>query len=879
MADILAVFESLTGNGDFTVVERLDIPAREEKRTPIPAAFRSGAVGQWLQTDASLAGTLWQHQALALEAAVSGQNVVIATGTASGKSLVFQAAAIRLLEEDDEARVLVLYPLKALAADQVVSWKKALRAAGFNDQLLAKVTGEVSREERKLALENARILIATPDVCHAWLMRELASPVAKRFLASTSLVVLDEAHVLEAVFGSNFAFLFRRLHTAINFSRAKQKKKGTLQVIAASATIADPANHLRALTGLEFAIIDEKDDGSPHYARALIHLAIKKGDPLSIVPDLQRELLENSDDGSFITFVDSRQGVERIAILTNLPLVKPYRSGYEAEDRAKIEETLRSGDMRGVVATSALELGIDIPHFVVGINLGVPVSRKALRQRLGRIGRTRAGAFAIVAEPQAFARYGSTLKEYYAASVEPSHLYLGNRFMQFAHAKCLAEELEMLGVIGRPVPPAGIDWPEGFTDVFEFARVGGGKARPREFDHIAKIGGDAPHLNYPLRNIGEENFTVGWGMQQKIGTVTLQQAIREAYPGAIYLHMARRWRVREWRSTVWERTIKVYAYRAALFTRPLIRTFVNFSVDREGLVEGHYRKSDHGFLAECQLQITERVEGFEERGERKLYKDLRSENPAMTSKTRDFRTTGVVLKIEEDWIKHPGTKTQLADALRDLVVREYSISPQDLGATATNIALVTNGQRCAVSDALVIYDATYGSLRLTEPVFNDLKRLIKRLERSSEFTSDDEALIPSHVVKRLRGWYEGLGTLDATGVDVGLQATLSDGLIWVYAPGSIVALPNPQGVLRDIEIIGPEFVAIEGPPKLFYRYKAANGTKAMAPADHIQAVGDEFRQVKWNPKTGEYVEDDEDGDGGLVTVEPAGLQIAEEIIT
>ena len=214
--------------------------------------------------------------------------------------------------------------------------------------------------------------------------------------------------------------------------------------------------------------------------------------------------------------------------------MRPYRSGYEADDRAGIERALRSGKLRGVVATSALELGINIPHFEVGLNIQLPASRKGFRQRLGRVGRSSPGTFAIVAASNAFWRYGSSLDDYYRGSVEPSHLYLGNRFVHFAHAKCLADELETLGVKGKSAPPRGTDWPAGFADVLEFARVGGASARPREFDHIAGMGGDSPHHNYPLRNIGEENFQIGrgTGLFDRIGSLTLQQAIREAYPGA-----------------------------------------------------------------------------------------------------------------------------------------------------------------------------------------------------------------------------------------------------------------------------------------------------------------------------------------------------------
>ena len=111
-------------------------------------------------------------------------------------------------------------------------------------------------------------------------------------------------------------------------------------------------------------------------------------------------------------------------------------------------------------------------------------------------------------------------------------------------------------------------------------------------------------------------------------------------------------------------------------------------LERDGIVEGRLRQGERGFLAECQLQINERVEGFREGGERKLYRDLRQSRPGMTPKTRDFRTTGVVMRIDEDWFRRPRVKQEGAESLRDLVLREYSISPQDVDVTATNISMI-----------------------------------------------------------------------------------------------------------------------------------------------------------------------------------------------
>jgi DEAD/DEAH box helicase domain-containing protein len=858
MSDMLNAFLKSIGTDGFSVVEKIDLPPRFEKFEPVPSVFLAGRLGRWL-SGAQFSRGLWAHQAEALRAFEAGANVVVSTGTASGKSLVFQAAALQTLEQPQSA-VLVLYPLKALVADQLVSWRRIITHAGYSEDIIGRIDGDVLPDERERVIERARIIVATPDVIHAWLMSNLAKPLHKRFLGRLKLLIIDEAHVFESVFGSNFAYLFRRISVAARMTD-KSEEPEPLRVVAASATISNPADHLYALTGLRFEEIGETSDGSPQQRREIFHLAVPPGDEASAAAQLQKELLSGSDVGSFITFIDSRQGAERLALRTGADtFVKPYRSGYENSDRETIEKSLRDGSLRGVVSTSALELGIDIPHFSVGLNLGIPTSRKSFRQRLGRVGRNKPGAFALLAEPFALKRFGMSLNAYYGASVEPSYLYLQNRFIQYAHARCLAEELEMLGVTGRKVLPGFIDWPEGFKGVFEFAYIGGPSARPREFDPIHRVGQDAPHYNYALRNVAEETFAVTTGgragPQRRVGNLPLQQAIREAFPGAIYLHLAKGWKVYEWRSTTWDRAIRVGDTSARIFPKPLLRTFVNVSLERDGIVEGRFRHSEKGFLAECQLQITERVEGFQDRGERKLYRDLQVADPNMKPKTRDFRTTGVILRVAEAWFAQKGIKERIADVLRMLLMREYSISASDVDSCATNIAIVKDGQRSAISDAIVVYDATYGSLRLTEPVYTQLDHILRRLAEAVSMTPDEADLLPSETVEALNAWAQALS---ADGGDVGeflAQAAVQDrpGWLQVFKPGSIVCRRGAQGLLQEIEILEPEIVTGEGPSKLYYRYRVQRAGKAMAPAEMIEAMGDEWSFTYWNPLTEEYID-------------------------
>ena len=499
------------------VIEQFTLGGRSPRYGNIPEFLFKSKVGSYLEQEArkqNWPGALWHHQALALESLGEGDNVVVSTGTASGKSLVFHSFAFHTCLMDSESRAIVFYPLKALAADQIRGWQEMAEGLGLPKHVIGRIDGSVPVPEREQVLIDARVVVMTPDVCHAWLMSRLSLPVVRDFLRSLSLLVMDEAHTLEGVFGSNFAFLMRRLKAARNRLTLSDGNPATVQLIAATATIQNPSEHLRTLTGTDFRSIDYTEDGSRQYERIVAHVECTEGEEFRIAKELHQHLLDEGKNGGFITFVDSRKGVERLALETNKDSgvehstdlggdgVLPYRAGYDKQDREQIEQLLKNGELRGVVSTSALELGIDIPHLCVGINVGVPTTRKAYRQRLGRIGRNAPGAFIIVAPKNAFSAFGTSFQEYDEMSVEPSYLYLDNRFMQFAHGRCLAVELESLGRTSSI--PTKISWPKGFREIYPAARPGG--RRPPEFDAIAELGGDTPHYGYPLRNVGELNL-------------------------------------------------------------------------------------------------------------------------------------------------------------------------------------------------------------------------------------------------------------------------------------------------------------------------------------------------------------------------------------
>ena len=311
------MFNALTAllNSDrYSPLESFSLPSRAATYSPIPRFLFDSTVGGYLQETLRLRSGLWLHQSLALEKLGASQNVVVSTNTASGKSLIFRSFAFHKLLQDPSSRILVFYPLKALAADQLRGWHAMARALGMPEAVVGRIDGSVlPAKSRDPILESSRIVMMTPDICHAWLMSRLATPVVKTFLKDLSLIVMDEAHTLEGVFGSNFAFLLRRIFAARQSLVRDASAVRPLQLFASTATISNAPEHMKALTGYEFDSVDENDDGSPQSQRLCAHIAALEGQDLLFARTLQSELLKNSTNGGFITFLDSRKGVELLA--------------------------------------------------------------------------------------------------------------------------------------------------------------------------------------------------------------------------------------------------------------------------------------------------------------------------------------------------------------------------------------------------------------------------------------------------------------------------------------------------------------------------------------------------------------------------------------
>ena len=856
----------LKGN-QFSVVERFDLPGRSARHGDIPQFLFNSRLGLYLHRKAreeNWPGALWSHQAEALAALGRGNNVVISTGTASGKSLVFRTLAFHKCLLEPDSRVLVFYPLKALAADQVRGWKEMAASLEISEDSIGRIDGSVDVKEREAVLERARVVVMTPDVCHAWLMSRLSLPIIKRFVRSLSTLVMDEAHTLEGVFGSNFAFLIRRLIAARNHLLQVDGGASPLQLVAATATIENPAEHLQHLTGAEFYVVDHTSDGAQQHERIVAHIECAEGEEFQTATALHEHVLQEGTGGGFITFLDSRKGVERLALqsgngqkaqtLDNLLSradVLPYRAGYDAADRTRIEQRLKAGTLRGIVSTSALELGIDIPHLNVGLNIGVPATRKAYRQRLGRVGRTGPGAFIMIAPRHAFSAFGTSFREYHEMSVEPSYLYLDNRFMQFAHGRCLAVELESVGASSST--PTGVSWPSGFREMHTAARPGG--RRPPEYDAVAALGGDTPHYGYPLRNVGEINFQIKLHSDaDSFGDVNQLQALRECYPGATYLHLSCAYEVQAWHASSFDSFIRVKRSTPMRSTRPRIRTWIHAGIAPVDLQENRLLQGQAGFLAECQMQITERVEGYHDsRNDRfHLYSELQQRNPNMRARTRNFRTSGVVLCLRKTWFANASLRRALADWIRDIFQREYSVAPQDVGSAGTNISVVDLDGGHHRGSCIAIYDETYGSLRLTEKLYLDFEHVVARLCAAVESGSLDADEHLAEVVPELQ---RAISTFSATNIPPRTDTETPLGYVQLFTEGSLVHFRESGQMGTDVRIVQPTMMN----GNLMYQVELPDrpgnkGGKRWVDASAVQpsAMSDAWEYAWWNRETETY---------------------------
>lgn len=676
---------------------------------------------------------IYKHQKACIEEFVKGNNVCISTSTSSGKTLAFQICAIEELVKNPNSRIIAVYPLKALGTEQEQRWVDAFEEAGL-DIKVGRIDGSVHTTERFKIMEESRLLIMTPDVIHAWLLSSgiLSKSKTKKFLSGLSTLIIDETHVYSGVFGSHSAYLYRRLNHLSNLLGKD------LKYIAASATIKNPEKHLSKLTGKHFKIIDSKYDTSAKEEMKIIFVEPPKvGDQLANIVEIMKYLALETEH-KFITFADSRKQTSYIAAIAsreNNNLLLPYRSGYEESDRLKIQNQLTQGNLKGVISTSALEMGLDIPHLTLGVLIGIPSSKTSLYQRIGRVGRHGKGTVIIINDGSFSSRnIFRNPKELFNLPLSESALYLENKKIQYIHALCLAREEGEHDIIGNTRNSefsSKVPFPDNFIKMCNSERVG---EIDSECSRVKLDGGDDPNKIYLLRDLEIQYKVISKrGLEViPLGTLSFSQVMREAYPGAVYYYLNDSYRVVKVNRN--DKTVEVKKEKK-YFTKPnFLPTNIYPNLTQENIHEAV--KYGDLFITECALSINESIVGYKEN--KGSQEDVIS-YPLPYGYDRKFfsrylTTTGVIFS-------HPIMQTTnvypeaIAEVLFEAFLLTIPFERHDVNYG--NDKYRSEKASLHKGDKFVcIFDQTYGSLRLTSRLMKkDI--LLSVFEKAVEISEKD----------------------------------------------------------------------------------------------------------------------------------------------
>ncbi len=481
---------------------------------------------------------LYSHQRQAYEAA-SSSNLIITSGTASGKSLAFNLPVLDGIAREPKRRALYLYPTKALAQDQARMLGQ-LRPPGLREAIY---DGDTPREERPAIRRRNNLVLTNPDMLHIGLLPHHKS--WGDFMANLGWVVVDEAHTYRGVFGSHVANVLRRLR------RVARAYGSEPRFLLASATIANPIELAERLVGTAFELVD--DDGAPRTGREivmwnppLIDTALgARRSALSEAADLLADLV--SQGVRTICFLKSRRGIELIQRFArdNLAgrgkpelaeLIAPYRGGYTPQQRREIEARLSAGELLAVVATDALELGIDVGELDAAICVTFPGTVASLRQMWGRAGRRRRGLAVYVAGHDAldqfFCRHPD---EFLERPVEAAILDHSNEQIAARHLLAAAYELPLTDADEEIFGPGWRERAERLAAAGELRRAGG-RLLPRRSEFVAS--------KIALRSASADSVAViERDSGEMLGLVEAERAFTTIHPGAVYLHLGRSYEV------------------------------------------------------------------------------------------------------------------------------------------------------------------------------------------------------------------------------------------------------------------------------------------------------------------------------------------------
>ncbi len=649
---------------------------------------------------------LYVHQAEALDAIRLGRHTVLASPTASGKTLVYTLPVLEQSLTKPHSRSLFLFPLKALAQDQLRTFQDSMQAWPLPEAPRAAIfDGDTPKQDRlRLRREPPTILMSNPEMLHLSLMPQHRH--WSHFLKDLDFVVIDEVHTYRGVTGSNMAWVFRRLRRVCRYYGADPV------FIFCSATVGNPRELAETLSGLSVQPVCS--NGSPQGSKHFLLVNPLTGAAQSALLLLQAAL---SRGLRTIIYSQSRKMTELLGVWAARQCAKyaerisAYRSGFLPEERREIEARLSSGELLAVITTSALELGIDIGTLDICLLLGYPGSIMATWQRGGRVGRQQqdSGIILLGQENSLDQYFMANPKALFALKPEQAVLNPSNPMIMDRHLLCAAADLELdpgEDFLQEAGTRAGVKRLEDRGELL--ADVGNERYFPRRKNPAREVN---------LRGFGRQMRIINHTSRRSIGSIDAYRALHETHPGAVYLHRGKTFVID---SLQFEHsTIQAKRQEVNYFTR--VRTDKHTEI-----VARHTRRRLLATgISLGQLRITERITGYEKRltrGQKLL------EVVPLDLEPLIFETEGFWLEIpaaardacEKHCLHFMGGIHALEHALIGILPLLVLTDRRDLGGISQPVHPQLN------NPAVFVYDGQPGGLGLSRTAFERAEDMLER---------------------------------------------------------------------------------------------------------------------------------------------------------
>ncbi len=656
---------------------------------------------------------LYEHQEQAVRCAFAGPTVVT-TGTASGKSLCFQLPTLEVLISDPTARALYLYPTKALAQDQA----RALHGFGLHKAIRPAIyDGDTPRAERSAIRKRSNLILTNPDMLHVGILPH--HEAWDDLLSNLAFVVIDEAHVYRGVFGSHVGNVLRRLRRVASIHGTEPR------FLLTSATIANPIDLAERLTGLsDFQLVD-RDTAPKATRRVAMWNPPLLDEALGVRASALYEAAEVFSDliaggARTICFMKSRKGVELIlrhAVDRLEPelaeRIAPYRAGYTPAQRHDIQHRLTTGELLGVVATDALELGIDIGELDAAVCVTFPGTVASLRQMWGRAGRRGRGLAVYIAGEDAldqfFCRHPD---DFLARPVEAAILDPGSSEIYAEHLVCAAHEAPLNAADAEIL---GTQWHE-----HAIALAEAGVLRERATGFVPKRADDYPAARVALRSASAESFVlVDAASGEVLGTIEAGRAYSTVHEGAVYLHLGRSYLVRELDLPGRRAMLEPFSGDYFTQTKRESMTYIERLIER--------RETGGVTLSFGSVVYSEVVLGYQRR---RLQDHSVIDFQTLDLPTTEYPTKALWYELDELIAAEPFPAEHLLGALHALEHGQIAVLPLiamcdrwDIGGLSTNAHPQTGGP------TIFIYEGHPGGVGISRRGYDEFARLVGDAQR------------------------------------------------------------------------------------------------------------------------------------------------------